>query len=176
MCKGAGSARSSSPWRESGYRPSKPWRIRSRYRKSDFRSAAVSQSSNSPSIFERAAFCEINSSYGKRRLRITINHPHEAVGRRVVGVPVKFLHVLAMIALRPGQAEEAFFQKRIAPIPKSEGKTEPLLVIGNSADAILVPAIGAGASMIVGKIIPGIAVRAVILPHRAPCAFTQVRP
>ena len=40
-----------------------------------------------------------------------------------------FLHILAVIPLRTGQSEEPFFQDRIAPIPKGEGETKPLLVI-----------------------------------------------
>ena len=80
-----------------------------------------------------------------------------------------------MVALDPGQAEEAFFQNRIALIPKCEGETEPLLKVGNSADAILAPAIRAGARMVMRKIIPSLTGRAVIFAHSAPCSLAQVR-
>ena len=66
---------------------------------------------------------------GESRVRITINHPHEAVRRRIVDVPVKFLDVLTMIALGPGHAEETLLQNRIAPIPKCKGKAKTLLEI-----------------------------------------------
>ena len=113
---------------------------------------------------------------GKTRLRIAIDHPHETVRWRAIDVPIKFLHVLAVISFRAAHAENPLLQERIAFIPKCERKTEPAFVIRNAADAVLVPAIRAGARVIVRKIIPGVAVGAVILAHRAPGALGQIRP
>jgi hypothetical protein len=47
--------------------------------KNPFSSAAVSQSSHSPSLFERAALLSDQFFVRERRLRIAIGHPHEAV-------------------------------------------------------------------------------------------------
>ena len=47
-------------------------------------------------------------------------------------------------------------------------EAEPLSVIGNAGDAILAPAVGTRAGMIVGEEIPNVAVLAEILAHGAP--------
>src|SRR5262249_49757226 len=44
-----------------------------------------------------------------------------------------------------------------------------------SADAILAPAVGAAAGLIVGEIIPGRAARAIVLAHRAPLPLAEIR-
>ena len=46
---------------------------------------------------------------GKSALWITIDHPHHAVRRRIVVVPVNLLYVFAVVPLRAVYAEEAFF-------------------------------------------------------------------
>src|ERR1700736_4925329 len=113
---------------------------------------------------------------GKTRLRIAINRPHETVRGRAVDVPIELLHVLAVITFGAAHAEEPFFQKRIALVPKRERETKPPFVIGNSADAILIPAVSARPRLIVRKIIPGVAVCAVIFADRAPGALGQIWP
>ena len=109
------------------------------------------------------------------RLRITISHPHVGMRWRVVFVEENLLPILAVVPLRAGEAEEPLLQKRVAPIPEGEGKTKPLLEIGEAADPVLAPAISAGARVLVREIIPGVAMSAVILPHRAPLPLAQVR-
>ena len=111
----------------------------------------------------------------KRRLRITISHPHVRMRGRVVLEEKNLLHIFAVIPLRTGQAEEPLLQNRIALVPEGEGETEALLEIGDAANPILAPAIGARAGMLVREIIPGVAVRAVILAHRAPLSLAQIR-
>ena len=46
----------------------------------------------------------------------------------------------------------------------------------DAGDAVLAPAIGAAAGVVVREVVPGVAVRAVVLAHRAPLALAQVRP
>ena len=96
-----------------------------------------------------------------------------------VGVTVKveivFLDVLAMVAFAVREPEQAFLQDRVAPVPKSECETENLVVIAKTREAVLAPAVGARAGLIVGEIVPGIARRTVIFPNRAPLAFGQIR-
>ncbi len=113
---------------------------------------------------------------GKLRLRVTIRHPHVGMGRRVVLEEKYFLHILAVISLRTRQTKEAFLEDGIALIPEGESKTEPLFEIRNATNSIFAPAVGAGACVVVREIIPGVAIRAVILPHRAPLPFAQIRP
>jgi len=112
---------------------------------------------------------------GEGAVRISIGHPHEAVGGRIVRVPINFLHILTVISLRSGYAEKALLQKRVAFIPESEGETEPILEIRNTTDSVFIPAIGTGTRMIVRQVVPGIAIGAVIFPHRPPGAVCQVR-
>ena len=111
----------------------------------------------------------------ERGVRVTINHPHEAVRRCIVDVPIKFLDVLAVIPLGPGHAEEALLQNRVTSIPKREGETETLFEIGDAADAILAPAVRTRARVVMREIIPRLARRAVILTHCAPRPLAQVR-
>ena len=99
---------------------------------------------------------------------------YECVGVRVE-IEVVFLHVLAVIAFVAGQAEDPFFQDRIAPVPQRQGKADRLVTIADAGDAVFVPAIGARTGMIVRKVIPRRAARAVVFAHRAPGTFAQIR-
>ena len=111
---------------------------------------------------------------GKARVRITVEHPHVAVGRRTVGVEIHFLHVLTVGTLRAGHTEQAFLQDWIAAVPERERQTKPLFEIRDAADSILAPTEGARPGVIVRKIIPSIAVCAVILSHGAPGALREI--
>ena len=68
---------------------------------------------------------------GIGRLRILVQILHVGVRRRAVEVEVIFLHILAVIALAVGQAEQPFLEDGIFPIPEREREAEALLVIGN---------------------------------------------
>lgn len=48
---------------------------------------------------------------------------------------------------------------RIALVPESERKAEPLAVVRDAAKAIFAPAIGPRARLVVGEIVPGVAQR-----------------
>ena len=76
-----------------------------------------------------------------------------------------------MIALAVGQSEQPFLEDRILAVPQGKRKAEPLLIVGNAGEAILAPAIGAGAGLIVAEVIPRIAAFAVVLADGAPLAF-----
>ena len=49
-----------------------------------------------------------------------------------------------------------------------------LLVIAKAPHAVFVPAISAAAGMVVGEIVPGVAVCAVVFAHRAPGALAEI--
>ena len=74
-------------------------------------------------------------------------------GRGIEVMP-DLLHVLAVIALRVREPEEPLLQDRIAPVPQGEGEAQPAFAVGDAQQAILAPAIGAAARMLVRKIIP----------------------
>ena len=94
--------------------------------------------------------------------------------RRAVEIEVILLDVLAVVAFVAGQAEEALLQDRIAPVPQSERKADLLMAIADAGDAVLIPAIGSGTRVIVRKVLPGGAVRAVVLANRSPGALAEV--
>ena len=60
-----------------------------------------------------------------------------------VEIEVIFLHVLAVIALVAGQAEDAFFQDRVALVPQSQGEADHLLAVADAGQPIFIPAVGA---------------------------------
>ena len=110
----------------------------------------------------------------KFRLRVVIAPAQPRGGRRGVEVPPVFLGVLAVIALAVAQAEDALFQERVATVPERQRETQPLIDVADAGESVLVPAVGARAGMIVREVVPGIALGAVVLAHRAPRPFAQV--
>jgi hypothetical protein len=61
-----------------------------------------------------------------------------------------------------GQSEEPLFEDGILPVPEGQAEAEALHVVGNACDAVLAPAVGARAGVIVGEEIPGVTVLAVV--------------
>ena len=111
----------------------------------------------------------------KGRLRILVEVLHVRMGRRAVEVEVVLLDVLAVIAFAVGQAEQAFLEDRVLAVPQGQREAEPLLVVGDAGQAVLAPAVGAGAGLVVGEVVPGVAALAVVLADGAPLAFAEVR-
>ena len=94
--------------------------------------------------------------------------------RRAVEVEVVLLHILAVIALRIGQAEQPFLQDRVLAVPQGEREAEDLPVVADAAEPVLAPAIGPRPRLVVREVVPGIAAGAVVFAHRAPLPFRQV--
>ena len=109
-------------------------------------------------------------------LRIFVEHPHVGVGGGAIEVPPELLHVLAVVALGIGEPEHPLLQDGIAAVPQGERQAPELVIVAEARDAVLAPAIGPGPGLVVRHVIPGVAVRAVILPHRAPLPFAEVGP
>ena len=107
-------------------------------------------------------------------LRELVEHARVAVAGDSIEVVVDFLDVLAVVALRVGQPEEALLEDGILAVPQGQGEAQELVVVAESGNAVLAPAIGAASRMVVGEVIPGRAVRAVILAHRAPLALADI--
>src|SRR5215831_21170199 len=93
-----------------------------------------------------------------------------------VEIPPVFLHVLAVISLRAGQPERALLKDRVTAIPQRQPEAQPLLDVAEPGQAVLTPAVGAGARVVVWQVAPGFAVRAVVLADRAPLALAEVGP
>ena len=113
---------------------------------------------------------------GKRALRVLVEHLQVGVRRRGVEVVVELLDVLAVVALAVGQAEEALLEDRVLAVPQGQRQAEALLVVAEAGQAVLAPAVGAAAGVVVGEVVPGVAVGAVVLADGAPLALAQVRP
>ena len=96
--------------------------------------------------------------------------------RRGVEVVVELLDVLAVVALGVGQAEQPLLEDRVAAVPQRQGEAEQALGVADAGDAVLAPAIGPAAGVVVREVVPGLAVRAVVLAHRAPLPLAEVRP
>ena len=111
---------------------------------------------------------------GKLALRVLVEVLHVRVRRRAVEVEVVLLHVLAVVALAVGEPEQALLQDRVALVPQRQRKAQPLLVVAESAEPVLAPPVGARARLVVGEVVPGVAVFAVVLADRAPLPLAEV--
>src|ERR1700730_230328 len=80
-----------------------------------------------------------------------------------------------MVAFAIRQAEQPFLEDRVAAVPQREGQAHELPVVGKTGDAVLAPAIGSAARLVVGEIIPRRAAGAVVLAHGAPLSLTEIR-
>ena len=112
---------------------------------------------------------------GERPLRIVVAPPVERVARQRVDVPPVLLGVLAVVALVAGQAEDPLLEDRVAAVPEREREAEPLLDVGEAGQAVLAPAVGPRAGVVVREVVPRLAVGAVVLADRAPLPLAQVR-
>ena len=109
-------------------------------------------------------------------LRILVQVLHVRVRGRRVDVEVVLLHVLAVVPLAVREAEHPLLENGIAPVPQRQREAETLPVVRDAAEAVLTPPIGPRTGLIVGEVVPGVAVLAVVLAHGAPLALAQVRP
>ncbi len=111
---------------------------------------------------------------GKGRLRILVQVLHVGMRRRAVEIEVVFLHVFAVVGFAVRQAEHAFFEDRVFAIPEGHAEAQQLLVIADAGKAILAPVIGAGSGLVMGEVVPGISVLAVVLANRSPLPLAKV--
>src|SRR5262249_59151226 len=72
------------------------------------------------------------------------------------------------------QAEQAFLEDGVAAVPQRQGQAQATLPVRESGDAVLAPAVGATAGLVVGEVLPGVAVAAVVLADASPLPFADV--
>ena len=111
----------------------------------------------------------------ERPLRVVVTPAVPRVTRERVEVPPVLLRVLAMVALIAGEPEDPLLEDRIASVPQRERQAEPLLDVGEAGQAVLPPPVRPRAGMIVRQVLPRGASGAVVLAHRPPLAFREVR-
>src|SRR5262249_28518813 len=97
-------------------------------------------------------------------------------GRGGVEVVVALLDVLAVVALRPGQAEGALLEDGVIAVPQGGGEAQPALAVGDAEQAVLAPAVGAGVGVLEREVPPAGAGGGVVLADGGPLAGGQVRP
>src|SRR5262249_53922921 len=107
-------------------------------------------------------------------LRIHVAPAHPRVRRGGVEVPPVLLGVLSVVALGAGEAEAALFQDGIGTVPEREREAEPLPVVADAGEPVLVPAVDAGAGVVVREEVPRFARRAVVLADGAPRALREI--
>jgi hypothetical protein len=107
-------------------------------------------------------------------LGILVQALHVGVGGRIVEVEIALLDVLSVVAFLAGQSEESLFEDGVAAVPEGQREADSLMAIANASDAVFVPAVGALSSLLVGEILPGVAVGAVVLTHSAPGALAEI--
>src|SRR4029450_9636053 len=110
----------------------------------------------------------------KRLLRIVISPAQPGMTRQPIQIPPILLHILAMISLRPGQAEHALLQDRINTVPPRQRKTQIMMNIRQPGHTIFIPSVRPRPRMIMRKEAPGIAIVAVVLAYGAPGALREV--
>ena len=112
---------------------------------------------------------------GERGLRVVVAPAVPGVAGDGVEVPPVVLDVLTVVGLGPGQPERPLLEDRIAPVPQCQAQAQPLLAVAEAGQAVLAPAVGLGAGVVMRQVVPRLAVGAVILPDRAPLALAQIR-
>ena len=108
-------------------------------------------------------------------LRVAVEQPQVRVGRRGVEVEVLLLHVLAVVPLLVGQAEQSFLEHRVLAVPQGERQARALVAVGKPGQAVLAPAVGAAVGVVEREVGPGVAVGRVVLADGPPGPVGQVR-
>src|SRR5262249_16706789 len=111
----------------------------------------------------------------ERRLRIVVPPAVPRVARRRVEVPPVLLGVLAVVPLLARAPEDPALQDRVRPVPGRKAEAESLLDVAEAGQAVLAPAVGARARMVVREVLPCRAARAVVLAHGSPLPLAHVR-
>ena len=93
-----------------------------------------------------------------------------------IEVEVRLLDVLAVVAFGPGETEEPLLQDGIAAVPQGEREAQALLAIADPEQAVFTPPVGTAARVIVREVLPGGAVRGVVLAHRPPLPLREIGP
>ena len=62
------------------------------------------------------------------------------------------------------------------PVPERQRETQPLLEVGEAREPVLAPVVRARSRLVVGEVLPRVAVRAVVLADGAPLPLAEIRP
>ena len=107
-------------------------------------------------------------------LRVVVAPAQQRMAGQGVHEPPVVLDVLAVVALRAGQAEHPLLQDRVAAVPQRERHAQVLPDVTDAGHAVLAPPVGTRAGVVVREVVPGLAAGAVVLAHRPPGAFREI--
>src|SRR5215813_12150627 len=96
--------------------------------------------------------------------------------RRAVEIEVILFNVFAVIALTSGDAKQPLLENGIFSIPQGESKTDHLMAVGDTGNAVFIPAVRFRSRVIMRQIVPGCSISAVVLAYRSPGALAEVWP
>lgn len=94
--------------------------------------------------------------------------------RRVIQVKMRLLDTLTVVSLRIAQAKEPLLEEIILLVPEGKCHVLNTMRIRDTGNAVLTPAIGSGASLVVREMRPGVAVRRVVLSDGCPLPLSNV--
>ena len=112
---------------------------------------------------------------GEGGLRIVVAPVQQRVARQSLEVPPVLLDVLAVVPLRPGEAEHPLLQDRVLAVPEREREAELVADVRDAGHPVLVPPVGTGPRVVVRERVPRVAARGVVLANGAPRALAQIR-
>src|SRR6516165_4067671 len=98
-------------------------------------------------------------------VRVLVEVLHVGVSGCAVEVEVALLDVLSVVSLVARQAKEPLLQDGITEIPHSHGKADVLMTVADAGDTVLIPAVRSGSGVIVGEVLPSVAMRAIVLAN-----------
>src|SRR5439155_12772840 len=82
--------------------------------------------------------------------------------------------VLAVVALRIAEPEEAFLEPIVLPVPERNREVQEAVSIADPAQAVLAPPIASGVGLIEREVVPGVTVGRVVLADGAPLPASQI--
>ena len=127
---------------------------------------------------ELAAACVFGDEVVVRvlALRVVVAPAVPGVARQRVEVPPVLLRVLAVVALLPVSPKMRSLRIGSRPFQSASAEAEALLDVREAGESVLAPAVGTRTGVVVGEVVPGGAVRAVVLADGPPLALAQIRP
>ena len=107
----------------------------------------------------------------ERALGILVLALEVGMGRGAVDVEPVLLDVLAVVALAVREPEHPLLDDRVGTVPERKRKAQALAFVADPCDPILAPPVGARSGVVVGEVVPGVTVVAVVLADGAPLSL-----
>jgi hypothetical protein len=82
-----------------------------------------------------------------------------------IEVIVELLAVFAVVSFMSSDAEEALLEDRVDAIPKPQAKTEPLVIVAKTGEAVFTPSVCTRSGVCMRKVRPGVAVGRVVFTN-----------